>query len=114
MTCEFPEVRSEALWQNFRTLFDFGSLPAASGQNLRSRYRFKVVRHRHYFADQEFGWYWTLKFDDERINGGIATDWEDGARRARRTMLKDEATRFHDLFFLDYETSRWLPRSELR
>jgi hypothetical protein len=93
--------------------FDSGSPPVGSAQNLCSRYTFRVIRHRHYFVDQEYGWYWSLKFDDERINGGIATDWEDGQRRALRTMVKDEHDRFLATYFYDSEDRKWLLKSML-
>jgi hypothetical protein len=88
----------------------FGSPPDAGDQSFRSRYRFKVIQ---WSLHDEFGWYWILEFDEERVNGGICKHWLDGKEWATSYMYRDEDKRFHRAYFWDSETHMWVSKGAL-
>ena len=63
--------------------------------------------------DDEWGWYWQLLKDGERINGGVCKSVPDGNHKAIAARDQYDRKQFLLEFYYDYETQRWYRKGEL-
>jgi len=57
--------------------------------------------------------YWHAYIGDQRVNGGICSDYLDGAERATRAIALARNQMLHEQFYWDAETCDWVRKGEL-
>lgn len=63
-------------------------------------------------GDPEWWGYWHAFVGDVRVNGGVCTNFTDGAKRARRAIEAYRKAAFRRDHYWDVETGQWVKNGQ--
>lgn len=63
--------------------------------------------------DREWHFYWHAFLGDNRINGGVARNYEDGMREATRAIALARHDLLRDEYYWDVEYGDWVRKGDL-